>query len=61
MAKDKTVSQPAKDGIKKVYDALADGRPAREVLPSLSKEEAEDVGRLGLLTGMKVRRLGVCV
>lgn len=54
VAKDKTVSQAERDGLKKVYDALADGRPAREVLPSLSAEEAADVGRLGLLTGMKV-------
>lgn len=52
--KDKTVTQPERDGLQKVYDALADGKPARDILPTLSEDELADVGRLGLLTGMKV-------
>jgi len=41
-----------------VYDALADGKPARDILPTLSEDELADVGRLGLLTGKEVGRDG---
>ncbi|KAM3570059.1 hypothetical protein VYU27_007863 [Nannochloropsis oceanica] len=46
--KDKTVTQPERDGLQKVYDALADGKPARDILPTLSEDELADVGRLGM-------------
>lgn len=52
--KDKSVTQAERDGLQKVYDALAEGKPAREILPFLSEDELADVGRLGLLTGMLV-------
>ncbi|EWM27850.1 gtp-binding protein [Nannochloropsis gaditana] len=52
--KDKSVTQAERDGLQRVYDALAEGKPAREILPFLSEDELADVGRLGLLTGMKV-------